>query len=139
MEPLEQVLKFYKDNVKIVFKHFPLKMHEHALSAAAASLYADTQGKFPEFHRELGKHYQTLDEEKILDVAENIGLDRAIVASQFQNPAWLKKIQKDITDGKRAGVKGIPKVFINGRPLNKRNFPGFRVIIDDELRKKKEK
>lgn len=35
------------------------------------------------------------------------------------------------------GVRGIPKVFINGKTLKKRSFEGFREMIEAELKKRK--
>ena len=135
MPLLEQVLEKNPDKIKIAFKHFPLKMHKSALAAAAASLYADSEGKFAKFHRLLGDNYKVLDEAKILDIAENVGLGREKVELQFRNPVWLKKIQNDISDGKKAGVKGIPKVFINGRSLKNRTLKEFQRLIDLEMQK----
>ena len=135
MPLLEQVLEKNSDKIKIAFKHFPLNMHKAALIAATASLYADTQGKFYEFHNLLMQNSKSLNEEKILDIAVEIGFQRSEVKKQIMNPVLLKKVQKDIADGKQAGVNSVPKIFINGHLLKQRTMEGFQKLIDKEIKK----
>jgi protein-disulfide isomerase len=47
---LQQVLNQYPEDVKLVFKHFPLGFHQYAQQAAQAAECAGTQGKFWEMH-----------------------------------------------------------------------------------------
>jgi protein-disulfide isomerase len=47
---MNEVLKTYGDDVKVVFKHNPLPFHKDAGPAAEASMAANEQGKFWEYH-----------------------------------------------------------------------------------------
>lgn len=47
---VEQILKEYKNDVTIYYKQYPLPFHPNAQKAAEASLCADAQGKFWEWH-----------------------------------------------------------------------------------------
>lgn len=47
---VEQVLKDYPNDVKIYYKHLPLSFHPNAQKAAEASMCAQDQGKFWEYH-----------------------------------------------------------------------------------------
>jgi protein-disulfide isomerase len=132
---LKKVLEKNPDTVKIAFKQFPLKMHDAALSAAAAALAASGEGKFPELHALLKDDYKSLDDEKILEKAVTLGFDRDQFRQKMADPDIQKRIQKDIKDGKAAGVSGIPSVFINGRRLKKRTLDQFQEMIDRELGK----
>lgn len=135
MPILEQVLEKNPDSIKIAFKHFPLKSHKSALAAAAASLYADSKGKFQEFNTRMKENYENLTQTKIMEIADEIGLGGSETQKQFSNPILLRKIQKDIADGKKAGVRGVPKVFINGRPVKQRTLEEIQKLIDEELKK----
>ena len=42
----------------------------------------------------------------------------------------MLQIQKDMQDGKKAGVSGIPSVFINGKQLKNRSLEGFQQMIE---------
>jgi protein-disulfide isomerase len=45
----------------------------------------------------------------------------------------LARISQDIRDGTKAGVRGSPTIFINGRLLKDLSLEGFRAMIEKEL------
>lgn len=135
MPMIEQVLERNPRQVKVVYKQFPLKMHKAALTAAAAALAAAREDRFWELHTLMFDDYRNLTDETILDMAVGLGFDRNIFRKQMASPDLLLHIQKDIQDGKAAGVAGIPSVFINGRTLKKRSVAGFQELIDQALKK----
>lgn len=132
---LEQVLKKYPDKVKLIFKNFPLRNHKFAGKAAAAALAANRQGKFWEFQARLFKNFNRLSDKKIQEFASELSLNEEEFQKDMKAPKILAIISQDIQDGKRAGVRGTPTIFINGRLLRQRSLEGFRVIIEKELAK----
>ncbi len=135
MPLLEQVLDTYPKDVKLVFKNFPIRRHKFARKAAVAALAAGRQGKFWEFHDELFKNYNLLSDEKIREIATNLALNMNDFDKDTKDPKLMAKINKDIQIGVKAGVKGIPTTFINGRLLKNRSLKGFQAIIEKELKK----
>jgi protein-disulfide isomerase len=134
------VLEQYPNDVKLVFKNFPLtRIHKAAMNAAIGALAANQQGKFWEFHSELFKNYNKLNDEKFDEIAKSLELDMEQFKQDMQNPALAAMVQRDLKDGGQAGVRGTPSIFVNGRMLKQRSLPGFKQIIDEELAKKKEK
>ncbi len=136
---LEQVLEQYPRRVKIAFKHFPLRNHKYALQAAQASIAARAQGKFWEFHDRLFQNYNRLNEAKITEIRDQLGLDpkrfaRDMLAAETQN-----RIRDDLREGQQAGVRGTPTIFINGRRLADRSLRGFKQAIDEALAEKADK
>lgn len=132
------MLEQYPNDVKLVFKNFPLtRIHKFAMDAAVASMAANQQGKFWEFHSGLFKNYNNLNAEKIDELAQAAGLDMEQFKQDRQNPALAAMVQRDLKDGVAAGVRGTPSIFVNGRMLQQRSLPGFKQIIDEELAKKK--
>jgi len=132
---LEQGLKKYPDKVKLIFKNFPLRNHKFARKAAAAALAANRQGKFWEFQARLFKNFNRLSDKKIQEFASELSLNEEEFQKDMKAPKILAIISQDIQDGKRAGVRGTPTIFINGRLLRQRSLEGFRVIIEKELAK----
>jgi len=100
-----------------------------------AALAANRQGKFWEFHDELYKNYNRLNQEKIREIAQQVGLDTAKFDQDVQAPEIKATVERDVREGKNAGVRGIPTIFINGRLLRDRSFAGFQAAIERELAK----
>ncbi len=132
---LEQLLKQYPKSVKVVFKNFPLSSHKFAKKAAAAALAAGRQGKFWEFHDELFKHYRNLNDKKIVDIAQKMGLDEAQFNKDRQDPEILGKISLDYEEGQKIEVKGIPAIFMNGRRIKNRDMRNLKNMVEKQLEK----
>ena len=135
MPVLEQVLEKYPRDVKIVFKNYPLKNHKFAMPAAMAAMAANEQGKFWEFHNLLFKNHKQLDDQKIQEIAQTVGLNLEAYEKRRTASDIRKRINQDIADGRRAGVRGTPTVFINGIRLRSRSLTGFQTAIDKQLQK----
>lgn len=139
MPLLKQVLEQYPNDVKLVFKHFPLRNHKFARKAATAALAAESQGKFWEFHDLLFKDYNKLNDKKVAEIAAALALNQEAFEDKMKDPLIRAKINQDVKEGVDAGVRGTPAIFINGRSLKNRSLAGFRAIIDKELGKYREK
>lgn len=135
MPLLEQVLERNPDSVKLVHKNFPLPSHKFAMKAAIASLAAYSQGRFWEFQDRLLKDYNKLNDDKVMEIVAELDLDRTRFEENMKDPQLAVRIRKDVDDGRNAGVRGTPTVFINGRRLKNRSINGFQQAIDKELSK----
>ena len=135
MPQLEQLLEKYPAKIKLVFKNFPIRSHKYAVKAAAAALAAESQGKFWEFHDKLFENYNRLNDQKIQEIAGQLGFDEAELKKQQQNPEITARIRQDYQEGIRVGVRGTPTVFINGKKLRDRSMKGMEAVIEEELQK----
>jgi len=131
---LEKVMEAYPTQVRMVFKHFPLNMHKFARQAAIASIAARNQGKFWPLHDQLFANYNQLNDDKIRQLAESVGLDMERFDKDIANPALQQEVAADLQLGTDSGVRGTPAVYINGVQLKDRSLPGFRKAIDAELK-----
>jgi protein-disulfide isomerase len=136
---LEQVLERNPKTVKVVFKNFPIRSHKFAVKAAVAALAADRQGKFWNFHDELFKHYNRLNEEKLQEIATQLKLNKAQFEKDRKDPQLMERIRRDYNEGIQAGIRSVPSVFINGRKLKQRSLDRFQALIDKELEILKQK
>jgi len=133
MPLFEQVLDKYPDTVKIVFKHYPLSIHEQAMPAALASMAAAEQGKFWEYHDQLFINQNSLSSAKYLEIARTLGLDLKKFSLDMMRPSLRQKIEQDAAEANRLGVTGTPAIFVDGRKLKNRDLAAISTLIDDEL------
>lgn len=125
----------YPKEVKLVYKSFPIRSHKFAGKAAVAALSAGKQGKFWEFHDKVFDNYSRLSDEKIKEIAVELGLDMKKFEKALTSPDIQQAINRDLQDAQTAGVRGTPTIFVNGRLLKDRSLEGFKARIDAELKK----
>lgn len=134
---VEAVLAKYGDKVSLSYRDFPLRsIHDHAEIAAEASRCALEQGKFWDYHDQLFKT-NNLDKEALIGYAKDAKLDDKQFQSCLSSEKYKAQIDKDIDEGRKAGVNGTPAFFINGIELSgAQGQDNFTRTIDDELSRK---
>lgn len=136
---LQQVLKDYPNDVKVVFKHFPLSFHKKAPAAHAATVLAGKQGEetFWKMHDLIVQNPRNLDVPDLRKHAETLGLDLQEFDIVMADPARIDELFKaDMAQARKCNVSGTPSVFINGLKLANRNPEGYKARIDELLKKK---
>lgn len=108
------------DRTRLVFRHYPLDTHRNAFLAARYAEAAGRQGRFWEMHDVLYGNqalWSTSGEAGTLfeGYAGQLGLDLAQLRTDIDDPAVREKILADQRGGTRAGVRGTPTLFVNGR------------------------
>lgn len=111
---VKEFQKRFPNDVKIVYKHMPLDIHDNAQIAAEASMAALAQGKFWEYHDVLFNNQSALGKDQLEQYAQQIGLDMARFKSDMASGVGKSVIQRDMQEGGKAGVSGTPSVYING-------------------------
>lgn len=107
----------YPGRVKVVFRHHPLPMHEHARLAAKASLAAEAQGRFWEYHDVLLQHRDALDRASLEGYARTTGLDPQRFARDIDDARYEARITADEAQAAKLHVEGTPTAFVNGRRI----------------------
>ncbi len=134
---LQQVLKDYPKDVKLVIKHFPLSMHKQAKPAHAATALATKKGNetFWKMHDLITANPKNMAVEDLRKYAETLGLDLkefdAVMADEKQQDALLAD---DLALAQKTGVRGTPTILINGLKMGNRNPEDYKARIDEILK-----
>jgi protein-disulfide isomerase len=133
---MDQIKKEYGEQVRIVFKHLPLRIHNKAPAAHAAAEAAHKQGKFWEMHDLIFANQREMAPEKYEEWAAEIGLDVEQFKTDAASNDVKKRVDGDAQEASTLGVTGTPGFFVNGRFLSgARPFDSFKTMIDEELKK----
>lgn len=133
-DTVEQILKAYPKEVKVAFKHLPLPFHKNAMPAAKASIAAQKQGKFWEFHDVLFNNQKSLGQDFFEKTAANLKLDVEKFKKDMNDPETEKQVKADMELAQKHGIQGTPGFFVNGVAVKGAYpFDHFKKIIDKHL------
>ena len=138
---IDNLLKKYPNDLRVVIKQFPLTFHKQARKASLYALAADRQGKYKEMSDKIFANYRDLKSNEDLprQYAEELGLDMVKFDNDMKDPALEARITREINQLKQSGIPRLaaPKFLINGKePQGGRSLESYSAIIDAELKKK---
>ena len=111
---VDELRRVLPDNLRFVFRHFPLEnLHPHAGRAAEAAEAAASQGKFFEMHAALFEHQTALEDNDLLRYAAELDLDTARFEAELKASTHADRVREDFRGGIRSGVRGTPTVFVD--------------------------
>ncbi len=131
----------YEGRLRVIFRHFPLAMHKHAIEAARAAEAAGAQKKFWEMSDVLYENQSAWSKEEKVgsifeDYARKIGLDMERYRADLESNPLLGRIGLDNQRGIALGVTSTPTLFLNNQrvPVQSMSEPGLRAAIDAALK-----
>ncbi|MBW8010669.1 MAG: DsbA family protein [Chloroflexi bacterium] len=135
LEVYPQLLSVYGDQIRYVFKDFPLKsIHPNATPAAEAALCAHEQGAFWAYHDQLFSMELGLSRESYEQYALDLDLDTEAFLECLNEGRYADDVQADYDFAAQFGIRSTPTFFINGVPLiGALPFEQFAQVIDSEL------
>jgi protein-disulfide isomerase len=114
MEPARAQLLDEDSGLRIVMKEFPI-LGPASITAARASLAAERQGRYEDFHETLMNFRGTLTDDVIYQTAADLGLDMDKLREDMQDPAIAEELRDNMDLAQALGVNGTPAFIINGQ------------------------
>jgi len=140
MEPvLKKVMKNYGDQIRLVYRQFPLaNLHPHAEKAAEASLCAFEQKKFWPMHDTMFSDQSKLAVKDLQRSAAKLGMDAKQFKQCLDDGKYAGRVSRDIAEGQATGlITGTPTLFVNGRYISGAvPYDRLASVIDDELQRR---
>lgn len=115
---VKEVLRQFPNDIKFVFKQFPLDSHSDAEFGAEVALAAQAQGKFWEMHDLLYAGFPDLTRARINAYAKQLNLDMSRFNADLASHKYKARVMAEEKEGEDAGVSGTPTFFFNGKRFN---------------------
>ena len=116
VKPTLEALIAENDDLRLVYKEFPILGPESTLAARAA-LAARAQGGYGPLHAALMEADGALDRSHILEIARSVGLDDERLAQDMDGPAIDALIESNAALARELGIRGTPGFVIGDRVI----------------------
>jgi protein-disulfide isomerase len=138
VEPtIDQIMKTYGKDVRVVWKNQPLPFHQFArpsAQVATAAYVKKGNSGFWKMHDTLFHNQQALDRPSLEKYAKEVGLSDDEIKEALDGKKYDAQIDADSQEGAKFGARGTPAFFVNGRSISgAQPFDAFKKIIDEEI------
>lgn len=119
---VDDLQRDYGPRLRVIFREFPLAMHQHALAAAMAAEAAGLQGHFWEMHDMLYQYQEVWSKSsnpgRFFNVyAQSLGLDGDRFNADAKSDSTKGRIIAEGDAGLARGVRNTPTIFVNGNEV----------------------
>jgi protein-disulfide isomerase len=139
-EPLNQLAHDFP-RLRIIFRHFPLAVHQHAMEAALAAEAAGMQGRFWQMHdilyRDQAIWSQSTDVRGLFSsYAGMLGLKLDRFQKDMMSNEAAEGIKSDQREAGKLQVINTPTIFLNNRgvPPTSLNPPDLRRAVEAAMK-----
>jgi len=98
-------------NIRVVFKEYPI-LSEDSVTASRAAVASIRQGKYFEFHNAMMSQRGRLNEQKVLEIARDVGIDDKRLKHDMYQPDVSEVIRANYQLAEALGVRGTPAWLI---------------------------
>ncbi len=143
---ITELTKDFPDDLRIVYRHFPLSQHQYAKLAARYAEAAGRQGKFwqmTEFIFNGQDQWSSAsddtakaEEKYFLKYAADLGLNIDRLKVDLNSEETSDKIENDYIGGENSKITYTPTFFLNSKQIdNPRSYEEFKSLIEERIGK----
>jgi protein-disulfide isomerase len=111
---LQRLRAQWPDEVRVVYKDFPMSGNATAWAASVAARCAYEQGRFEPMHTALLAHQQAQSDADLVRYAADAGLDAASFDACRTSGRLDPAVARDVALGQQLGVASTPTLFVDG-------------------------
>ena len=142
----DELLPKYGDKVRLIFKEFPLAIHQWAVQGAVANecAFQIDPSKFVPYRTLIFHHQNDVDavqanssqvRDLLLSYGQQVGLDRGKLSGCFDAQSSKSRVDAGRHEGEELSVSQTPTFYINGKILAGGAPPDvFYQAVDDALK-----
>lgn len=101
-------------NVKVIYKEFPI-LAESSRLASRYALAANKQNKYAAFHNALMESKAQINDDKLMEIAGQVGLDKDKLKKDMEDPDVNAQITADQDLGRDVGARGTPTFIVGDK------------------------
>jgi protein-disulfide isomerase len=131
-ELLHQLASQYKDQIRVLFRAFPLGSHEDSEICSVALVAALKQDNFWPMFNAIAERHDVLDRGKLVAIADSAGLNHDRFLADLETAA--ASVKSNVSEATQRGILGAPVLFLNKQRvdgLQRKQF--YTNILDQEL------
>jgi protein-disulfide isomerase len=135
LEPiLEHILEQHPQDVRLIYKFYPLtQLHHHAEDAARAGIAAMMQGRFWEMHHVMYRNQEELRHADLERYAHDLGIDVSRFKQDMTSQATSDRLLRDQTLETQLRLDHTPTLFMDGRPVDLGKVD-IEELVDEQLK-----
>ena len=137
----KELLPKYGDKVRVIFKEFPLPMHDWSTTAAVANecAYLYNPSLFADYRTLIFANQNVMNasnvRERLLSLGNDAGIDSLKLAACIDSKASLPRVEASRQEGEDLAVDRTPTSFVNGRiVVGAQSEADWDKIVDEALR-----
>jgi protein-disulfide isomerase len=117
---IRKAIEKYPDALRVLYLHFPLEYHPHAMPASFATECFKSSGALSAWYDALFSKQDSLGSKSFTAFAADLKLaDTASFSNCVSRADTSRVVRRGLELGKRIGITGTPAVGINGRLLSR--------------------
>jgi len=115
VQVMKRLRQAFGERLVYVFRHFPNeRAHPGAHFVARAAEAAARQDRFWQMHDRLFEREPPLAEGDVLELAHQLDLDLPRFQRDLESEEAQRRVEDDLSEGRRIGVTGTPTLFVDG-------------------------
>jgi protein-disulfide isomerase len=136
---LKQMLEKYPDDLRLVYRHFPLtQIHPNATVAAKAAEAAGKQGKFWEmssilFEKQGEWSNQPNPVSLFAQYAVSLGLNSEQFSSDLLSSEVAERVERGAAEARAFALTGTPSLFLNGEKIQIQSIAQLESLIQSAI------
>ena len=136
----DQAVAKYGDKIQLRFKHKILPpQHPDSILAAEASMAANEQGKFWEYHDKLMANAFAIDRPNLERYAKELKLNMGKFKKALDSRKFHGQLARDSVLANEVGAHSFPNILANGVRIKKpKGWTELQALIDGQLKRAEE-
>ncbi len=137
-QTLRPLIAKYPRDLRVIYAHYPLAYHKHALPAARATECVAQSGEVARWIDLLYEKQDSLGLKSFGAFAHDVGVtDTARINACASNPDTVPLIEAGKRLGAEVGLKGTPTIVLNGWVLTQQPTESMIDSVVEQARKKR--